>query len=138
MNASGLLQRLLRKKGSTSWDVMHSIPSDFCDFYEQCGVNGLCTSNKDSRCEILPSFLPKSAEDWLMLSYTGRCEREILLNCSNEGFQKVSSVKLTDMINFRLDKNMSLHECKAMCWNNCSCTAYANLDVRNGGSGCLI
>nr|KAJ0223006.1 hypothetical protein LSAT_V11C200092150 [Lactuca sativa] len=35
---------------------------------------------------------------------------------------------------------MSLAECKKECnlKRNCSCTAYANLDVRNGGSGCLL
>ena len=25
-----------------------------------------------------------------------------------------------------------------MCLENCSCQAYANLDIRNGGSGCLL
>jgi hypothetical protein len=25
-----------------------------------------------------------------------------------------------------------------MCLKNCSCTAYASLDVRGGGSGCLL
>jgi hypothetical protein len=33
---------------------------------------------------------------------------------------------------------MSLKECEEWCLKNCSCTAYANLDIRNGGSGCLL
>ncbi|KAI5571707.1 hypothetical protein POPTR_011G126251v4 [Populus trichocarpa] len=33
---------------------------------------------------------------------------------------------------------MNLEECKYMCLKNCSCTAYSNLDIRDGGSGCLL
>jgi hypothetical protein len=33
---------------------------------------------------------------------------------------------------------MTLKECEGMCLKNCSCTAYASLDVRGGGSGCLL
>jgi hypothetical protein len=33
---------------------------------------------------------------------------------------------------------MNLEECKKKCIKNCSCTAYSNLDIRNGGSGCLL
>uniref|UniRef100_A0A7N2L1X5 non-specific serine/threonine protein kinase n=1 Tax=Quercus lobata TaxID=97700 RepID=A0A7N2L1X5_QUELO len=34
--------------------------------------------------------------------------------------------------------NMSLKECEELRLKNCSCKAYANLDIRNGGSGCLL
>ncbi|MED6182508.1 hypothetical protein PIB30_029128 [Stylosanthes scabra] len=33
---------------------------------------------------------------------------------------------------------MNLLECKEFCLKNCSCTAYSNLDIRDGGSGCLV
>ncbi|MFS8024211.1 putative non-specific serine/threonine protein kinase [Helianthus anomalus] len=33
---------------------------------------------------------------------------------------------------------MTLGECETTCKRNCSCTTYGNLDVRNGGSGCLL
>ncbi|KAK4255700.1 hypothetical protein QN277_008665 [Acacia crassicarpa] len=33
---------------------------------------------------------------------------------------------------------MTLEECKAKCWENCSCNAYANSDIRDGGSGCVM
>ncbi|CDY39269.1 BnaC06g27220D [Brassica napus] len=29
-------------------------------------------------------------------------------------------------------------ECEAKCLNDCNCTAYANTDIRDGGSGCVI
>ena len=33
---------------------------------------------------------------------------------------------------------MSLKKCEEMCLENCSCKAYDDLDIRNGGSGCLL
>ncbi|XP_039170940.1 G-type lectin S-receptor-like serine/threonine-protein kinase SD1-1 isoform X1 [Eucalyptus grandis] len=45
---------------------------------------------------------------------------------------------LPDLIDFWVNKNMSLEECKVECLENCSCTAYANSDARGGGSGCLM
>ena len=42
------------------------------------------------------------------------------------------------MLDFRLDKNLSLEECEFACLKNCSCSAYANSDIRRGGSGCLM
>ncbi|CAH9082428.1 unnamed protein product [Cuscuta europaea] len=33
---------------------------------------------------------------------------------------------------------MSLDECKGTCLKNCSCTAYSNANVSDGGSGCVI
>ncbi|KAK2440113.1 hypothetical protein P8452_19279 [Trifolium repens] len=47
-------------------------------------------------------------------------------------------MKLPDTSSSWFDKSLSLEECKTKCLKNCSCTAYANLDVRNGGSGCLL
>ncbi|KAL4649274.1 hypothetical protein ACB092_01G003800 [Castanea dentata] len=34
--------------------------------------------------------------------------------------------------------SMNLNECRVRCLNNCSCTAYANSDIKNGGSGCAM
>ncbi|XP_035834671.1 G-type lectin S-receptor-like serine/threonine-protein kinase SD1-1 [Helianthus annuus] len=34
--------------------------------------------------------------------------------------------------------SMTLRECETACKANCTCTGYANLDIRNGGSGCLL
>jgi len=36
------------------------------------------------------------------------------------------------------NRSMNLEECKNTCLKNCSCTAYTNLDIRDGGSGCLL
>jgi hypothetical protein len=42
------------------------------------------------------------------------------------------------MSSSRYNKSMSLKECEGMCLKNYSCTAYASLGVRGGGSGGLL
>ncbi|XP_056172872.1 G-type lectin S-receptor-like serine/threonine-protein kinase At4g27290 isoform X2 [Syzygium oleosum] len=139
LNESGLLQRLARKKGGVSWTVMYSHPIDPCENYALCGANGFCRSNIYSRCDCLRGFVPKVPEQWQMLDWSGGCVRKVSVNCSKgEEFFKLSRVKLPDLIDFWLDENISLAECRVRCLKNCSCTAYANSDVRGGGSGCLM
>jgi hypothetical protein len=36
------------------------------------------------------------------------------------------------------NRSMNLKECMNTCLKNCSCTAYTNLDIRDGGNGCLL
>ncbi|KAL0353542.1 UNVERIFIED_CONTAM: G-type lectin S-receptor-like serine/threonine-protein kinase [Sesamum angustifolium] len=36
------------------------------------------------------------------------------------------------------NESFTLEECEAECLRNCSCMAYSNLDIRRGGSGCLL
>ncbi|KAK3424244.1 hypothetical protein EUGRSUZ_F01049 [Eucalyptus grandis] len=139
LNQSGLVQHLLRKKESSAWDVTISFPRDPCDNYGKCGANGVCRSNKDPRCQCLQGFMPTSQEEWQVTNPTRGCIRKAQLNCSQEeGFLKLSMLKLPDLIDFWVNKNMSIEECKAECLKNCSCTAYANSDVRRGGSGCFM
>nr|POE76389.1 g-type lectin s-receptor-like serine/threonine-protein kinase [Quercus suber] len=112
LTESGSVQRLLLNEGSGEWGVMYSIPNDLCDVYAQCGANGICKISKRPICECLKGFVPKHQKEWEVLNWTGGC--------------------------FRLNESMSLKECEAECLKNCSCMAYANSDIRNGGTGCLM
>ncbi|KAK3424232.1 hypothetical protein EUGRSUZ_F01034 [Eucalyptus grandis] len=117
---------------------MYSIPNDKCDAYGACGANGICRINRDPICDCLKGFVPKSPEQWDLLDWSGGCMRRIPINCSKEeGLLKLANVKIPDLLEFWLNNNMSLKECEAECLKNCSCTAYANSDVR-GVSGCLL
>ncbi|KAF8024022.1 hypothetical protein BT93_F1276 [Corymbia citriodora subsp. variegata] len=139
LNPFGLFQRLQREKESSTWDVIISNPGDPCDYYGQCGANSVCKSNKDPRCQCLQGFVPKSQDEWQLFNSTSGCTRKAQLNCSQEpGFLKLSMLNLPNLIDFWVNKSMSLAECKVECLKNCSCTAYANSDVRGGGSGCLM
>ena len=54
-----------------------------------------------------------------------------------DGFFKHSGLKFPDTSHSWANKSMNLQECEELCLRNCSCTAYANLDILKG-TGCLI
>ncbi|KAL5548120.1 hypothetical protein UlMin_003351, partial [Ulmus minor] len=84
-------------------------------------------------------FIPRYQDEWEALNWSNGCKRKRRLDCQKgEEFVKVARVKLPALLNFSLDKAMSLDECKEACLKNCSCKAYANSDVRRGSSGCLM
>ncbi|GMY31611.1 G-type lectin S-receptor-like serine/threonine-protein kinase At4g27290 isoform X1 [Fagus crenata] len=139
LTESGSIQRHLLNEGSGEWAVMYTTPNDMCDVYGQCGANGICKISKRPICECLKGFVPKQQKEWDVLNWAGGCVRRNPLTCHlEEGFLKLEGVKLPDLVWFWLNKSMSLNECEAECLKNCSCTAYANSDIRNGGSGCLM
>ncbi|KAL5548122.1 hypothetical protein UlMin_003353 [Ulmus minor] len=138
INNSGLAQRLIMRDNN-KWAVMYSRPYEPCDNYEFCGVNGICRINLNQNCDCLEGFIPTYQDEWEVLNWSNGCKRKRRLDCQKgEGFVKVSGVKLPALLNFSLDKAMSLDECKEACLKNCSCKAYANSDVRRGSSGCLM
>ncbi|GMN65513.1 hypothetical protein TIFTF001_034582 [Ficus carica] len=136
---SGVKQRLLLHKGSTKWSVVYSVPSgELCENYAYCGANAICMATEYPICKCFQGYSPKSQQAWNEFNWSSGCKRKKPLDCEKgEGYVKVVGVKLPDMLDFWLDKNMSLKECEAACLKNCSCVAYANSDVRRGGSGCL-
>ncbi|KAF8409422.1 hypothetical protein HHK36_005498 [Tetracentron sinense] len=139
LNQSSLLQRLIWNEGSFEWTVMYTLQNDQCDSYGRCGANGICKMNDSPMCKCLVGFIPKSSKEWGVLNSSSGCVRRVPLDCEKgEGFIKIGGVKLPDLLQFWLNKNMSLKECKVECLKNCSCTAYADSDIREGGSGCLL
>ena len=73
---------------------------------------------------------------------TQGCARSEPWSCrvkDKDGFYGFPGMKLPDTTtHFWFNESMKLMDCKAKCMKNCSCTAYANLDVREDGSGCAI
>ncbi|XP_074346611.1 G-type lectin S-receptor-like serine/threonine-protein kinase At4g27290 [Apium graveolens] len=77
---------------------------------------------------------PWEAADW-----TDGCVRINPLDCGHgDGFIKYMGVKLPDTRQSWYNLSMSLKECKSTCLKNCNCTAYSNINVENGGSGCVL
>ena len=139
LSEPGILQRFVLMEGSTEWTTMDAVPTDMCDNYGQCGANSVCRSYKESTCECLEGFNPKSPEEWKLFNSSSGCVMRTLLECQRkDGFMKLEWVKLPDLLEFWLNKSMSTKECEAECLKNCSCTAYANSDINGGGNGCLI
>ncbi|KAL3508598.1 hypothetical protein ACH5RR_027999 [Cinchona calisaya] len=139
MNESGLIQRSLLNEGSSDWSIMYTLPYDKCDEYGKCGPNGICIINKDPICDCLEGFVPKSQEDWNVLNWSSGCTRRIPLDCKQtQSFGRLGNVKLPDLLEHRLNQSMTIWDCERECLMDCSCTAYTNSNINNGGSGCLM
>ncbi|XP_027348376.1 uncharacterized protein LOC113859914 [Abrus precatorius] len=138
----GFFQAFTWDNQNDQWSRYWSEPANQCDNYGTCGSNSNCNplNFDDFRCTCLPGYEPKFPNDWYQNKDTsGGCVRnEGASVCRNgEGFVKVESLKLPDTSVAIVQANLSLDECENECLRNCSCTAYAVADVRNGGSGCL-
>ncbi|MED6124976.1 hypothetical protein PIB30_064019 [Stylosanthes scabra] len=120
------------------WETLVSIPEGECDKYALCGTNSVCRATPTLVCECLEGFVPKYPGKWKDSYWSDGCVRITPLNCSNDDFKKVTGIVLPDTAASWYNRTMNLLECKEFCLKNCSCTAYSNLDIRNGGSGCLI
>ncbi|KAJ3705174.1 hypothetical protein LUZ61_008879 [Rhynchospora tenuis] len=134
------LQRYVADASNSGWTLYWSVPRDQCDNYGQCGPNALCSTNTSDilNCACLTGFEPKSERDWELHDTSAGCTRQVDLNCSGDDFITVSNAKLPDTTNVTVDSTIGLEECRSSCLMNCSCTGYANYDVLNGGSGCVI
>ncbi|KAK4722625.1 hypothetical protein R3W88_012858 [Solanum pinnatisectum] len=139
MNSNGVLQRSMWAENRQEWHVYISSPEDTCDNYGTCGSYGSCNNILTPVCNCLDKFVPKDPRNWAMTNWSRGCVRRKPLNCQNgDGFLKYSGIKLPDTQYSWFDRSMTLHECKQACLRNCSCMAYSNLDIRNGGTGCLL
>ncbi|XVF77735.1 hypothetical protein PTKIN_Ptkin14bG0070700 [Pterospermum kingtungense] len=139
VNQSGPLQRFFWIDGTQTWFLFLSSFVDNCDYYAVCGAYGKCDINGFPVCECLEGFVPKSQTNWSVLDWTGGCVRRTKLSCgSDDGFLKHTGVKLPDTSSSWFNVTMSLEMCGEMCLRNCSCSAYANSDIRGAGSGCLL
>ncbi|KAF9620667.1 hypothetical protein IFM89_013967 [Coptis chinensis] len=106
--------------------------------HNQCGAYGICDPNKSPVCKCTKGFEPKNLWDWKLGDGSSGCVREKKFECGkDDGFLEMKRMKLPDTLKTFVDLNMNLKECKEMCETNCSCIAYANPDIRNGGSGCI-
>ncbi|KAG5235578.1 G-type lectin S-receptor serine/threonine-protein kinase [Salix suchowensis] len=132
----GIPQRSIWNDRTHQWQV--EIPQiDKCETYSICGTNAYCQINNSPICSCLDGFIPRSPRDWKLSNWSGGCIRRT--PCSDKDrFENYTRMKLPDTSSSWYNKSTGLEECKGICLKNCSCTAYANLDVRGGGSGCLI
>ncbi|XP_028959090.2 G-type lectin S-receptor-like serine/threonine-protein kinase At1g11410 isoform X1 [Malus domestica] len=140
INESGNIERSAWH--DNKW-VPYWSPDRQCDFYGKCGPNSICYPNPNFadkfECKCLPGFEPKLQHEWYLGDWSGGCVRQKGSSvCQNgEGFLKLESVKVPDTSTARVNMSRSGEACKEECLRNCSCTAYANADERQGGSGCI-
>ncbi|PKI73778.1 hypothetical protein CRG98_005849 [Punica granatum] len=141
VESSGMICRFIWHAGDGQWNELWTAPVHECDYYKACGPNSNCNPyNADQFiCTCLPGFEPQTPADWLLRDGSGGCIRSLgASTCqSGEGFVKVALVKVPDTSRAYVNMSMSLKECERECLKNCSCTAYASADERQGGTGCL-
>jgi len=137
-NQSATIDRYVWQEVEKIWKIYRSYPKEFCDKYDSCGPNGLCVRTQSQSCTCLEGFSPKSQQNWISSDWSGGCVRNKALNCSHDVFVKYEGLKVPATTNTLLNKSLGLKECEVKCLNNCSCMAYTNSDIRNGGSGCVL
>ncbi|KAL2327800.1 hypothetical protein Fmac_021227 [Flemingia macrophylla] len=115
---------------------------DQCENYAFCGANSICSSDGNwATCECLRGYVPKSTDQWNMAVWVDGCIPRNKSSCENsntDGFLRYTHLKLPDTSSSWFNTTMNLDECRKSCLKNCTCAAYANLDIRDGGTGCLL
>nr|XP_043618034.1 G-type lectin S-receptor-like serine/threonine-protein kinase At4g27290 [Erigeron canadensis] len=119
------------------WLEYADVSVDSCGQFALCGPYGSCSINKRPPCSCMEGFEPQNPKEWGVQDWSSGCKPQKPLNCGN-GFRKFTGVKVPDTRRSWYNYSMTLGECEMACKRNCSCTAYASLDVRNGGNGCLL
>ncbi|KAL0399324.1 UNVERIFIED_CONTAM: G-type lectin S-receptor-like serine/threonine-protein kinase [Sesamum radiatum] len=138
LSSSGVAQRFTWVERTQEWVVYYNLPTDICDNFGLCGAHGSCSTGTSPACSCLDRFVPKDEQAWVGSDWTGGCLRRAPLNCQGDVFLGYSGIKMPDSQFTWFNESFTLEECKAECLRNCSCMAYSNLDIRRGGSGCLL
>nr|GEW81027.1 G-type lectin S-receptor-like serine/threonine-protein kinase At4g27290 isoform X1 [Tanacetum cinerariifolium] len=139
LSTAGVIQRFIWVERAQEWRLYVTGQMDNCDRYGLCGPYGICNINNSPPCGCLRGFEPRFQEEWRRADWSNGCMRKAELNCSGgDGFVKQRGVKVPDTRKTWFNVSMNLEECEKVCLRNCNCTAYANTDVRSGGSGCLL
>ncbi|CAN4116641.1 unnamed protein product [Withania somnifera] len=125
---NGFLERYTWIPTSQIWNKFWYAPKDQCDFYEECGISGICNAN----------LSPKNQVAWDLRDGSDGCVRYHELNCDTDVFNKLKNMKLPQSSSSFVDTKMNLEECEKMCRYNCSCTAYTTANITGVGSGCVI
>lgn len=141
INETGTLSGYVWVEGGQNWRTCRYLPNEICDNYGLCGPYGNCVTTQSQVCQCLKGFNPKSPQKWYSSDWTEGCVRNTPLICNGTdkgGFLKFEGLKVPDTTHTWLDESIGLEECRVNCLNNCSCMAYTNSDIRNGGSGCVM
>ncbi|GJV45021.1 receptor-like serine/threonine-protein kinase SD1-8 [Tanacetum coccineum] len=138
ISSSCFLKRFTWINTTQTWSMSSFAPRDQCDYYKQCGPYGICDTNYYPVCKCMKGFVPKIQQAWDLGDGSDGCVRSSKLDCGSDGFLKLQNMKLPDSSKVFVDQTMNLTTCGAICKRNCSCAAYANMDVTEGGSGCVM
>ncbi|XP_023882288.1 G-type lectin S-receptor-like serine/threonine-protein kinase At4g27290 isoform X2 [Quercus suber] len=138
---SSLYERYIWVSEDKKWSLYFSMPKDKCEGYNLCGPYGNCIIGDSPICQCVEGFKHKSPDTWNPDEWSKGCVRITQLSCKDKdkiGFAKFVGLKMPDTTYSWVNGSMNLNECRVKCLNNCSCTAYANSNITDGGSGCAM
>ncbi|XP_023758537.1 receptor-like serine/threonine-protein kinase SD1-8 isoform X1 [Lactuca sativa] len=138
VNSSGITQRLVWAETTKTWNTFWYFPGDFCDQFGECGPFGVCDTSTAPFCNCMTGFRPKNKHAWHLRDGKDGCVRSSVMDCGSDGFLQLKNMKLPESSNAFVDQTINLSECGAICKKNCSCAAYASMNITEGGSGCVI
>ncbi|KAF2607996.1 hypothetical protein F2Q68_00045971 [Brassica cretica] len=139
ISSEGFLERLTWTPNSIAWNLFWSSPVDLkCDVYKVCGPYSYCDLNTSPVCNCIQGFKPLNVQQWDLGDGYGGCIRRTRVSCSGDGFTRMRNMKLPETTKAIVDRSIGVKECEMRCLSDCNCTAYANADIRNGGTGCVI
>ncbi|WOL03437.1 G-type lectin S-receptor-like serine/threonine-protein kinase [Canna indica] len=127
LNHSGEFQVWIWKYNWESYSSRPNVSS--CNRYGWCGKNAFCDGTISvPGCKCLEGFEPKAENEWNTGNCTAGCTRKKALQCSDgDNFLRVESMKLPDR--FVLLRNTNVGDCSSKCMANCSCVAYAYVEL---------
>ncbi|KAL2615265.1 hypothetical protein AAZV13_08G055600 [Glycine max] len=138
VNSIGELQRLTWIQSTQVWNKFWYAPKDQCDNYKECGAYGVCDTNASPVCQCIKGFRPRNPQAWNLRDGSDGCVRNTELKCGSDGFLRMQNVKLPETTLVFVNRSMGIVECGELCKKNCSCSGYANVEIVNGGSGCVM
>ncbi|MED6115017.1 hypothetical protein PIB30_086137 [Stylosanthes scabra] len=138
LTPEGINERSEWNTDTMSWTNLAKLPADDCDYYETCGAYSSCNINNYPMCSCLEGFVQDNDNKKQQGLLSDGCVRRTSLDCYGDGFLKYSGLKFPDTERSWFSRNISIEDCKMLCLKNCSCMAYAALDISEGASGCLM
>ncbi|KAL1299386.1 hypothetical protein AAHE18_18G106000 [Arachis hypogaea] len=137
LQSDGIIRRTTWSSEKSSWITIMSKRGDTCDNYATCGSYSSCNINRNPICSCLDGFVLSNKQD-----SSSDCVRRTSLNCRGDGFLKLSGLKIPDTEKSWYNRSISLEDCESdcrvLCFNNCSCTAYAASNIDKGEHGCIL
>ncbi|KAL8467896.1 hypothetical protein ACS0TY_031224 [Phlomoides rotata] len=126
LNTSGNFVQTVWSEQKKSWITSWWAPDTECDIYGKCGPFGICNIQGTSVCSCMRGFEPLNKDEWGRGNWSGGCRRKNQLQCKEDGFLRMPSMKLPDFAEQFPSRQED--ECRSRCSSNCSCIAYAHVN----------
>ncbi|CAN8259667.1 unnamed protein product [Cochlearia groenlandica] len=136
LSYTGMLMMYAWTPTEQEWAFVWMSPTDYCASYSTCSSYSYCDNNTAPSCNCIKGFALNET--------TSVCERKSPLSCGGgggggrDGFVLMENMKLPESDRVFVDRGIGLDECREKCLADCDCTGFANMDIRYGGSGCVI